>query len=217
MAAAAILDVDGTLVTFKFDVRGTRKALIEELGARGTDVAGLDLGTPTQGILDAAKARMKGPSDYLDYRRKVFEILDEFELEGARTTVPFPGVRAALLDLKSKGVRLAVLTNSGRKSAAVALGRAGLEGLFEFVLTREDTDAMKPSPEGLMKAARLFSMPSDRIYYVGDSPFDIMAAKKAGMKIVSVATGNYSADRLRSEGADFVIGSISELGPVLGV
>lgn len=217
MAVAAILDIDGTLVTFNFDVRGTRKALIAELRARGVDTAGLDLNTPTQGILDAAKARMKSDAGYREYRSRVFSILDEFELEGAKSTAPFPGVRAALVDLKSKGVRLAVLTNSGRRSATEALGRAGLVDLFEFVLTREDTDAMKPSPDGLFKAAKMFSMPLDQIYYVGDSPFDIMAAKGAGIRVVSVATGNYSSDRLRGEGADYVIDSLSELGSVLGV
>ena len=218
MAVAAIFDIDGTLVSFNFDVRGTRKALIEELNSRGIDVRGLDLSTPTQGILDAAKERMGGGSSrYEDYRRKVFSILDAFELEGASKTTPFPGVRKALLDLKENGVRLGVLTNSGKKSATEALKRAALVGIFEFVLTREDTETMKPKPEGLEKAASMLSMQPGEVYYIGDSPFDIMAARQAGLKIVSVATGSYTAERLKNEGADFVISSLAELGPVLGV
>ena len=218
MPSAAIFDIDGTLVTFNFDVQGTRKVLIAELASRGVDVTGLDLNTPTQGILDVARARMTGDGKKItEYREKVFSILDKFELEGVASTSPFPGVRRVLLALKAKGVRMAVLTNSGRRSASEALQRAGLTGLFEFVLTREDTESMKPSPDGLLKAASMLSLPAGEVYYVGDSPFDIMAARGAGMKVVSVATGSHSAERLKASGADFVISTLDELGSVLGV
>ena len=86
-----------------------------------------------------------------------------------------------------------------------------------FTLTREDTRAMKPSPEGLIEAVSIVSLPPEDVYYVGDSPLDVVAAKAAGVKMVSVTTGNYSAERLRSEGADYVIASLSQLVPVLGV
>jgi phosphoglycolate phosphatase-like HAD superfamily hydrolase len=76
---------------------------------------------------------------------------------------------------------------------------------------------MKPRPEGLLMAVTLLSLPKESVYYVGDSTFDVMAAKAAGVKIVSVTTGNYSAERLRSQGADYVISSVSELTVVMGV
>jgi HAD superfamily hydrolase (TIGR01509 family) len=217
MVVAAIFDIDGTLVTFKFDVQGTRGAIIGELRSRGVDTTGLDLSTPTQAILDAAQQRMQSrrQEEYQRFRTKVFSILDSFEYDAAMSSAPLPGARETLLALKSKGVRLAVLTNSGKKAASESLGRAGLLDCFEFVLTRDDTMAMKPRPEGLLEAVALLSLPKNSVYYVGDSPFDIMAAKRAGLRIISVATGNYSTDRLRSEGADFVISSISELGEVL--
>jgi phosphoglycolate phosphatase-like HAD superfamily hydrolase len=216
MKVAAIFDIDGTLVTSSFDAQGTRKALIAELSSRGADVAGLGGGTPTQGILDAARAKLGGDG-YKDYRKKVFSMLDGFELAGMAGSVPLPGVRETLVGLKSMGVRLAVLTNSGRLSAKETLGKASVTSLFEFVLTREDTRAMKPSPEGLIEAVSILAMPSGEVYYVGDSPFDVIAARGAGVKMVSVATGNYSSERLKEEGADFVIASLSQLPEVLGV
>ncbi len=219
MEAAAIFDIDGTLVSFTFDVQETRKALIEELRAWNVDTEGLGLDTPTQQILDTAKSRMglgRG-SDYEGLHWKLFSILDRFELEGLANTVVFPGTREALLGLKSAGVRLAVLTNSGRRAAQDTLRRADLQDVFEFVLTRDDTEAMKPRPEGLLQAVSMLSLPKESVCYVGDSPFDIIAAKQAGLRVVSVATGGSSAELLRSRGADFVISSISELGPILGV
>jgi HAD superfamily hydrolase (TIGR01509 family) len=219
MAVAAIFDLDGTLVTFNFDVQGTRKVLLEEMEKRGFDTSGLNLTTPTQNLLDAARIQLpeKGEAAYNDLHRSFFEILDRFELESARSTVPFPGIAADLRFLRSGGVRMAVLTNSGRKAAFESLRKAGLQEYFEFILTRDDTETMKPRPEGVAKAASLLGLPKASVYYVGDSPYDIAAAKRAGMKVVSVATGNYSADRLRKEGADYVISSISELRGILGV
>jgi len=219
MGVAAIFDIDGTLVAFKFDAQACRRALIAELNARGVNTSGLTLTTPTQVILDAAKDRMmeKGSGAYEQYRAKVFSILDEFELENIDATIPFPGVRDSLLYLKSKGVRLAVLTNSGRKASSQSIKRAELGDCFEFVLTREDTDEMKPSPQGLEQAVSMLSLSKEEVYYVGDSTFDVIAAKRAGVKMVAVTTGSYSAERLRSEGADIVVPSVSDLPQVLGV
>jgi pyrophosphatase PpaX len=219
MAVAAIFDLDGTLVTFSFDIRGTRQAILADMGSHGFSTAGLDLTTPTQRILDAA--RRQGPphggSDYSAFKDRVFEILDRFELQGAGSTSVFPGAADTLRRLKAKGVRLAVLTNSGRKAAGESLKRAGLDGFFEFVLTRNDTETMKPSPEGLSQAVTILAMPRGSVYYIGDSPYDIMAAKQAGIRIISVATGNYPLERLKAEGADEAISSLTEIPRVLGV
>ncbi|HKT22592.1 MAG TPA: HAD family hydrolase [Nitrososphaerales archaeon] len=219
MVVGVIFDIDGTLVTLDFDVRGTRRALIDELGRRGYDTGGLDLGTPTQSILDAARAQSqagKGPS-YEAVRTSVFTILDEFEVHSSATATILPGVRGALDSLRSRGARLAVLSNSGKRSAFSALGRAGLLDCFEFVLTRDDTEIMKPRPEGLEMAVDRLGIPKASVFYVGDSALDVHAAKAAGVTVVSVTTGNHSADRLKAEGADFIITDLSGLGPILGV
>jgi HAD superfamily hydrolase (TIGR01549 family) len=220
LTVAAIFDIDGTLVTFRFDVQGTRRALIGELAARGFDTSGLGLTTPTQQILDSASSQIssgKVAADFPQLRRVVYSILDEFEWESVASTSVFPGTRKVLEYLRSKKVRLAVLTNSGRKAASEALRRANLADCFEFVLTRDDTETMKPRPEGMAKAISMLGLSSDAVYYVGDSTYDIKAAKLAGLKVVSVATGNYPAERLRDEGADYVISSVSELPRLLGV
>lgn len=220
MTVAAIFDIDGTLVTFRFDVRGTREALLREMSGRGFGTQGLGLSTPTQAILDSARDQVslgKVSADFDSLRRRFYEILDGFELAGVESTSVLPGAFDSLTYLKSKGVRLAVLTNSGRKAAAATLAKAGLKGLFEFVLTRDDTDSMKPRPEGLGKAVSILGLPSSQVYYVGDSPLDILAAKAAGLRVISVATGNYPEERLRSEGADFVVPSMGGLAGILGV
>jgi phosphoglycolate phosphatase len=218
MVVGVIFDIDGTLVTFEFDVRGTRKALIGELEREGFDATGLDLSTPTQYILDSARRQsLAGGPAYEVLRKNVFAILDEFEAESARTTAPIPGVRGTLDELRSRGARLGVLTNSGRRAAEQAVRKAGLQDCFEFILTRDDTEIMKPRPEGVEMAAARFNLPKGLVYYVGDSLFDVQAARGAGVRAVSVATGNFSLERLKGEHPDFAISRLAGLGAVLGV
>jgi len=217
---AAVFDIDGTLVTFNFDVQGTRVAIIEELTNRGFDTTGLGMTTPTQTMVDTARMQVesgKVRAEFDEVRAKLFSILDASEMESSRTISVFPGTRETLDYLSSKSVRLGVLTNSGRRAAAEVLRRAGLEGCFEFVLCREDVAMMKPRPDGLVRAISILGMPRDRIFYVGDSRYDIIAAKQAGLRVVAVTTGKYNETRLKEEGADYVISSISELPGLLGV
>ncbi|MDG7007925.1 MAG: HAD-IA family hydrolase [Nitrososphaerota archaeon] len=219
MAVAAIFDLDGTLVTFRLDIREWRKVIIDAMRERGFDTSGLELSTPTQEILDSAKAQVP-PEDsrrYDSLRREAFSILDSLELDGARSASIFPGVDGVLRLLKSRGFRIGLLTNSGRAASSLSLTRWGLEGFFELVLTREDIEAMKPRPEGLTKAVRMLGVRPDQAYYIGDSLYDVAAAKGAGVRSVAVSTGNYPADRLRSEGADYVISALTELPKVLGI
>lgn len=220
MTLGILFDLDGTLVTFNFDVQGSRKAVLAELSKLGFDTSGLSLTSPTQMVIDAAKAQVAAGSVKADFERvkkRLYSILDDFELESGKSVTAFPGAKEVLASLRSKSAKLAVLTNSGRRASSRILERSSLSGFFDFVLTRDDVDAMKPRPEGLSQAVSLFALPKEKVVYVGDSPYDIMAAKAAGLKVISVATGNHRIERLRSEGADEVVGSLAELPRTLAL
>jgi pyrophosphatase PpaX len=179
----------------------------------------LGLTTPTQDILDSAKnqAGDANPGAYESLRKEAYSVLDSLEIESAASATVFPDAAETLTYLRSKGVRLCVVTNSGRKAASESLKKSGLGGFFEFVLTRDDIETMKPRPEGLVRAVARLGVSQGDVVYVGDSRYDIMASKQAGVKSVAVATGNYPMDRLKEMGADFVITSLSQLREVLGV
>lgn len=219
MAFGVVFDVDGTLVTSGLDLRAAKKALLAEFGRFGFDPGALDPGTPTQGIMEAAAAQSaagKGRG-YGEFRDSAFSLLDSFEVRGAGTTALLPGAKEAVERLRSNGARLGILTNSGRKGAAESLRLAGISSSFEFVLTRDETEVMKPRPEGIAMAASRIGLPKSSVYYVGDSLYDIQAAKAAGVLMVSVATGSYAEGRLKSAGADWVIPNLTGLCAVLGL
>jgi len=215
-----VFDVDGTLVAFKFDVKGTRTAIIEELSKRGFDTSKLDMTTPTQTMIDAAVMQVEAGrfrGDFAEVRARLYSILDASEIETSKSASVLPGARATLDYMKSKGVRMGVVTNSGRIAADDMLRRAELQGYFEFVLCRDDVSAMKPKPDGLERALSILGVPRERVFYVGDSKYDIIAAKEARVKIIAIPSGNYTEARLKEEGADYVVASISELPRLLGV
>jgi phosphoglycolate phosphatase len=213
MTRAVLFDVDGTLVTFNFDVPGTRKVMIGELASLGFDTSTLNAATLTQVILDAARAQIEARRVHVDYqslRSHFYSILDGFEEQSAREARPMDGVSETLRKLKAS-VRLGVLTNSGRRATNLVLGKAGLIDYFDIILTRDDVPEMKPSSGGLRKAVSMLSVPCSEVLYVGDSVSDIRAAKSAGVKVASVVTGSYGAEKLKSEEPDYLIYSIRDV------
>jgi HAD superfamily hydrolase (TIGR01549 family) len=219
MLKAVLFDVDGTLVTFKFDALGARGALLDEMRRLGLDTTALSLSSSTQVIIDSARAqsRSRGGGGFAPIKERLYSILDSFEEESSRDAVVFPETIRALEYLRGRSLRLGVLTNSGRKAAYPVLRRGGIFGFFEFVISREDVDAMKPSPEGILLALERFDVDREDLCYVGDGLLDVAAAKAAGVRVVSVATGTQPADRLRQEGADVLIRSLDELPGAIGV
>jgi len=214
MIRGVIFDVDGTLVNFAFDVVGTRKAIIEELKRRGYDTSDITTTSLTQVILATARRQIESGfvrDDFRNLRSKIFSMLDAYELHSAEGARPLEGTIETLGALRRSSIRLGIVTNNGRLGTSATLSRSGLLSFFEFVLTREDVPAMKPEPDGILQALRIFSLSRGEVLYVGDSVSDINAASSAGVRIVSVATGSYSLAKLVGESPDLLLGSISDL------
>ncbi len=218
--AAVLFDMDGTLVAFTFDAAGTKGAIVRTLDRMGFDVSGLGEAVPTQSLIDAARAQIDAGivrADFGQVLSRVYEILDESEVGTAATAVAFTGVQETLDLLRSNAVRLGAVTNSGRSAATQVLTREGLDKCFEFVLCREDVPALKPRPDGVALAVELLGVTSDEVVYVGDSMYDAIAAKAAGVKMVGVLSGRYTEAQLRATGSDYVIRSIADLPSLFGV
>jgi pyrophosphatase PpaX len=133
-----------------------------------------------------------------------------------RGVLAFPGVEEVLRRLHGEGRRLGVVTVKGRATVDVTFEVLPLRGYFETVVTGDDTERHKPDPDSLLLAlARLGTKPTTAAY-VGDSPFDIRAAKAAGMVAIAVAWGGiHSLTRLEPENPDHVVSTPAELLDVL--
>ncbi len=126
------------------------------------------------------------------------------------------GMEDVLVRLHSAGRRLGIVTAKRRATVELAFDRVPLGHLFETVVGGDETERHKPDPEPLLLAAeRLGADPADTAY-VGDSPFDVRAAKAAGMFAVAVTWGRiHDRSRLEAEQPDAIADTAEELLGVL--
>ena len=126
------------------------------------------------------------------------------------------GIEDVLVRLKDDGHRLGLVTAKRRKTVELAFNVLPLEHLFETVVGGDETERHKPDPDPLLLAAQRLNADVDQCAYVGDSWFDIRAAKAAGMHAVAVTWGGmHTRDRLAAEEPDAIVDSAEELLGVL--
>ncbi|MGD0637086.1 MAG: HAD family hydrolase [Nitrososphaerales archaeon] len=210
-----IFDVDGTLVSLKVDVEKLRATTARELARAGFDSSSMDTDRlHTQEVIDRARQQVESGAvkvEFEPFRAALFAALDELEMSWNVLAEPIQGTGEVLDRLRAGNVKLATLTNSGRVPSDWLLKKHDLYRRFDFTLTRDDVPALKPSPDGLLMALKVMGLPKEEVVYVGDSVIDVKAAKGAGIKVASVTTGRYTHERLRSEGSDYILGSLSAL------
>jgi pyrophosphatase PpaX len=119
--------------------------------------------------------------------------------------------------LREQGRRLGIVTAKRAKTVRLAFDRLpGLEASFDVVITSDDTERHKPAPDPLLAAVEHLDAAPENAAYVGDSPFDIRAAKAAGMFAVAVGWGGiHSAETLLREEPDAFVERAEELLAVL--
>jgi pyrophosphatase PpaX len=125
---------------------------------------------------------------------------------------PCTGMLEALRQLKDEGRRLGVVTAKRRSTVELAFAVLPLRDYFDVVVAAEDATRHKPDPEPLLLALdRLGARPAEATY-VGDSPFDVAAAKAAGVFAIAVTWGGiHSEEALRAESPDAVVSTPAEL------
>jgi pyrophosphatase PpaX len=127
---------------------------------------------------------------------------------------PCTGMLEALQQLKNEGRRLGVVTAKRRSTVELAFAVLPLRDYFDVVVAAEDATRHKPDPEPLLLALDRLgarARPAEAAY-VGDSPFDVAAAKAAGVFAIAVTWGGiHSEEALRAESPDAVVSTPAEL------
>ena len=201
-----LFDLDGTVVdSGAIILASMRHATREVLGREYSDAELLQaVGGPGLQAQMAAFA-----PEHVDELVRVYRAHNEplhDELEACL------GMEDVLVRLKEEGRRLGVVTAKYRPTVELAFARVPLGHLFETVVGGDETERHKPDPEPLLLAAERLGADPAETAYVGDSPFDVGAAKAAGMRAVAVTWGRIH-DRARLEAAepDAVVDTAEEL------
>jgi pyrophosphatase PpaX len=206
-----LFDLDGTLIdSGPIILESMQHAVRTVLGREiPRDQLGLTIGG--QGIVAQMRAIDAEHAD---------ELLEAYKEhnDGLHDTLEaFDELLALLPGLRAEGRRLGIVTAKRHRTVALALDRfPALREDFDVVVGHEDTERHKPDPEPVLFAIeRLGSTPAESAY-VGDSPFDIQAAKSAGAFAVAVSWGGiHPDDRLLAEEPDAFVHSPAELLGVL--
>jgi pyrophosphatase PpaX len=122
------------------------------------------------------------------------------------------GMEDVLVRLHREGRRLGVVTAKRRATVELAFAQVPLGHLFETVVGGDETERHKPDPEPLLLAAERLRVSPGDCAYVGDSPFDLRAARAAGMYAVAVTWGRiHDRAMLEREEPDAIVDTAEEL------
>jgi pyrophosphatase PpaX len=201
-----LFDLDGTVVdSGAMILASMRHATLEVLGREYTDE---DLMKAVGGPGLEAQMAAFAP-DRVDELVRVYRAHNEplhDELEACE------GMGEVLARLHDEGRRLGIVTAKRRSTAELAFARVPVAHLFEAVVGGDETEHHKPHPEPLLLAAERMGADPAETAYVGDSPFDIRAAKAAGMHAIGVTWGRiHDRARLAAEEPDAVVDRAEEL------
>jgi len=207
---AVIFDVDGTLVDSNdLHIEAWREAF----RSRGKEVAYEEL-----------HEQMGKGGDQL---MPVFcspEELDEFgvELERSRTELfareylprvrPFPQVRELFERIKADGLSLALASSAKEEELEQHKRSLRIADLLEAATSADDAERSKPHPDIFQAALKgIRGVRPEEAIVVGDTPYDAVAAAKAGMRTVGLLSGGFTEEALRSAGAVEIYKDVADL------
>lgn len=213
---AVLFDLDGTLIEFKFPVRESRHSLFDFLRQSGYDVNQFSETMRTQDLIDSVHMQWKNSASlqsrsFSDVKSNLYQILDGFEYKSMPTARPFPNCLKIIDRIRKNGSLVGIVTNSGRGPVREILDDYGFLPYMDLVITRNEMNRMKPTPDGLLEAKRILGLETRDILYVGDSVLDIESARHAKMKCASVPTGSHPVEELRKLSPDYMLEKLSDI------
>lgn len=125
------------------------------------------------------------------------------------TTAALPGARELLGTLRERGHAIVLASSARRAEVDRHLTTHGAHDLVDHVTTADDAERSKPHPD-LVRAA-LDRLGRDDAVMVGDTPWDVEAAGRAGLPCIALLTGGFCAADLREAGATEVLTTPGEL------
>ena len=208
-------DLDGTLLDTADDLAA---ALNHALSVAGRPPLAIDrvrpmIGLGTAHLLETALAATGGIPD--DAGPRLYdELIGYYEAHIAVHSRPFPGLVDALDQLDARGVKVAVMTNKLERLARALLREVGLADRMAAIVGGDSCGPGNAKPSPVPIRAMIDACGGGRTAFVGDSIFDVMAARGAGAVSIAVSFG-FLHQPAQDLGADHVIDDYAELVPLL--
>jgi HAD superfamily hydrolase (TIGR01509 family) len=194
MAKAVILDIDGTLILSN-DAHA--RAFVEAAQALGltADFQAVRrlIGKGSDKLIPEAFGI---PSDS-EQGRLLDKLKGEiFKRSYLSSLQPAPGARDLLKRFRADKKKLIVATSAGKDDVMALLERAGVQDLIDDMVSSDDVDASKPDPDVVQVAIRKSGENKQHVIMLGDTPYDVEAALRAGIRIVVLRCGGWRDEDL---------------------
>ncbi len=199
-----IFDVDGTLTfTNQLIFDSFNHITKKYLGKSFSDEEVIALFGPTEDVIlkeicnDEYESARK---DYYKYYKDNHSIAQLYD-----------GIKSLIVEIKNADVLLSIFTGKGRTSALITLDEFELTNYFDLIVSGDDVENHKPSPEGINKFLQMFDLNPKDVLMIGDAPSDIIAANESGVEIASVVWDSYAEEEVRKLNPKNIFHSVAEL------
>lgn len=210
---AVVFDMDGLIIDSEPLWREAEREIFGSIGVILTDeMCASTMGQRIDEVVAHWYRRFpwEGPAKEEVEARVVDRVISLVRQKGSA----LPGVRTALANCRSVGLRTALASSSAPRIITAALDRLGLRGEFEVIKSAQDEPAGKPDPAIYLSAAASLGVMPDECLALEDSLNGVLAAKAAGMTCIAIPAGSlaYPAD---GPGADLTLASLEEISTQL--
>ena len=211
MKKAVIFDLDGTLLNTLDDLADSTNYALSKFGypTRTIDEVRQFVGNGVAKLIERAIPEGKNNPNF----EKCLAIFKENYAQNMyNKTAPYNGIIEMLSNLKSKGIKIAVVSNKF-DLAVKELCKKYFEGFIDFAAGENEAQGIrkKPAPDTVISVLNEFNFAPEDAVYVGDSDVDIMTAKNSKMPCISVTWGYRDEKFLLENGATILINAPSEI------
>lgn len=211
MKKAVIFDLDGTLLNTLDDLADSTNYALSRFGypTRTIEEVRQFVGNGVAKLIERAIPEGKNNPNF----EKCLAIFKENYAQNMyNKTAPYNGIIEMLSNLKSKGIKIAVVSNKF-DLAVKELCKKYFEGFIDFAAGENEAQGIrkKPAPDTVISVLNKFNFAPEDAVYVGDSDVDIMTAKNSKMSCISVTWGFRDEKFLLENGATILINAPSEI------
>ena len=215
---AAIFDFDGTLVPFKMNYIALRREIINKIAERGISVDIFDENDPIRVTLKKT-SELLNKKDMESLEHEAEEIIDYYELEGAKNNAVITGVSEVLTTLKEMNLKLGIFTLNQMKIVEILLKKANnLIEIFDAIVAR---NSVSDFYEKIIKVKYLrtclekLGVNGTESIVVGDHNVDIEAGNLMNATTIGILTPRNRKELLNEEKYDYLINSINEIPEIV--
>ena len=120
-----------------------------------------------------------------------------------RLVKPYAGIHEVVSRLTEQGAKLGIVTSKNRAATQHGLRHCALDRFFKVLVTSDDTMEHKPQPAPVFEALTQLDASAERTVFIGDSPYDCLAGKAAGVSTAAALWGPFSRETLEPHAPDY--------------